>query len=84
LKLFTGNRGMTRRSGRIGHGSKSVQTQGYPALVKPTRKVPLRRLRGIRAIKTWLFDGAAQASRNQHISFQAIDQALTPVKNFGI
>jgi galactonate dehydratase len=36
--------------------------------------------RGIRAIKIWPFDGAAQASRNEHISFQAIDQALTPVK----
>src|SRR3954468_2123713 len=36
--------------------------------------------RGIRAIKIWPFDGAAQASKNQYISFQAIDQALTPVK----
>ncbi|MBV8708665.1 MAG: mandelate racemase/muconate lactonizing enzyme family protein [Acidobacteriaceae bacterium] len=36
--------------------------------------------RGITAIKIWPFDGAARAGKNQYISWQAIDQALTPVK----
>lgn len=36
--------------------------------------------RGIKAIKIWPFDGAAQASANQFITWQAIDSALTPVK----
>ena len=36
--------------------------------------------RGIRAIKIWPFDGAAQRNRNQYITQQDIDQALAPVK----
>lgn len=36
--------------------------------------------RGIRAIKIWPFDGAAERSRNQYITPQDIDQALAPVK----
>ncbi len=36
--------------------------------------------RGIKAIKIWPFDGAARAAKNQYISWQAIDQALIPVK----
>ena len=36
--------------------------------------------RRIRAIKIWPFDSAAKASHNQYITWQAIDQALTPVK----
>src|SRR3954471_20069263 len=36
--------------------------------------------RGIRAIKIWPFDGAAQRNRNQFITEQDIAQALTPVK----
>ena len=36
--------------------------------------------RGIRAIKIWPFDGAAQRNRNQYITQQDIDQALAPVR----
>ena len=36
--------------------------------------------RGIRAIKIWPFDGAAQRNGNQYITQQDIDQALEPVK----
>ena len=36
--------------------------------------------RGIRAIKVWPFDGAAQRNRNQYITQQDLDQALEPVK----
>jgi L-alanine-DL-glutamate epimerase-like enolase superfamily enzyme len=36
--------------------------------------------RGIKAIKIWPFDGAARASANQFITWQAIEDALTPVK----
>ena len=36
--------------------------------------------RGIRAIKIWPFDGAAQRNRHQFITEQDIAQALTPVK----
>src|SRR3954453_3719153 len=36
--------------------------------------------RGIKAIKVWPFDGAAQRSRNQFITEQDITQALAPVR----
>ncbi|MDQ2774385.1 MAG: mandelate racemase/muconate lactonizing enzyme family protein [Acidobacteriota bacterium] len=36
--------------------------------------------RGIRAIKIWPFDGAAQESKNQSITWQGIDKGLEPVK----
>jgi galactonate dehydratase len=36
--------------------------------------------RGIRAIKIWPFDGAAQRNRHQFITQQDIDRALEPVK----
>src|SRR4051812_16895972 len=36
--------------------------------------------RGIKAIKVWPFDGAAQRSRNQYITQQELDAALVPVK----
>ncbi len=36
--------------------------------------------RGIRAIKIWPFDGAAQRNRHQYITQRDIDEALTPVK----
>lgn len=36
--------------------------------------------RGIRAIKVWPFDGAAQRNRHQFITAQDIAQALTPIK----
>ncbi len=36
--------------------------------------------RGIRAIKIWPFDGAAQRNKNQYITARDIDQALEPVK----
>ena len=43
--------------------------------------------RGIKAIKVWPFDGAAQRNRNQYITQQDLDQALVPIKklrdNFG-
>ena len=35
---------------------------------------------GIRAIKVWPFDGAAQRNGHQFITVQDIDQALTPVR----
>ena len=36
--------------------------------------------RGIKAIKIWPFDGAAQRNKNQYITAQDIEQALEPVK----
>ncbi len=39
--------------------------------------------RGIRAIKVWPFDGAAQRNAHQYITQQDIDQALQPVGNCG-
>ncbi len=36
--------------------------------------------RGIRAIKVWPFDGAANRNRRQFITSQDIQQALTPIK----
>jgi L-alanine-DL-glutamate epimerase-like enolase superfamily enzyme len=36
--------------------------------------------RGIKAIKIWPFDGAAQRNRNQFITAQDIDEAIQPVK----
>jgi galactonate dehydratase len=36
--------------------------------------------RGIRAIKVWPFDGAAQRNRHQYITQQDIDEALAPIK----
>jgi L-alanine-DL-glutamate epimerase-like enolase superfamily enzyme len=36
--------------------------------------------RGIKAIKIWPFDGAARESANQFITWQMIDNAITPVK----
>ena len=35
---------------------------------------------GIRAIKIWPFDGAAQRNRHQYVTQQDIDQALAPVR----
>ena len=35
---------------------------------------------GIRAIKVWPFDGAAQRNRHQYVTQQDIGQALTPVR----
>ena len=36
--------------------------------------------RGIKAIKVWPFDGAAARNRNQFVTTQDIDEALTPIK----